>query len=49
MKLKEALFWVIFAGVAAHTTLLLVAEASNNFYDVSVYKIMRNIPTEDSK
>jgi hypothetical protein len=48
LKLKEALFWVILAGVAAHTALWLVAEASDNFYDASVYKLTRNLPKGDN-
>jgi len=36
MKLKEALIWVVFAGVAAHTTLWLVHYSVNSFYYRSV-------------
>lgn len=44
LKLKEALFWVVFAGVAAHAALWLIAESTNNFYEASIYKMTRNIP-----
>jgi hypothetical protein len=39
LKLKEALFWVILAGVAAHATLWLAIESTQGFYEASVYKL----------
>ena len=41
MKLKEALFWVIFAGVAAHVSLYLINYSTETFFDGSFDIITR--------
>jgi hypothetical protein len=35
MKYKDALLWVLLAGVAAHISLWLINESANAFYDLS--------------
>jgi hypothetical protein len=42
LTVKEALLWVILAGVAAHTSLWLISEAANNFYTTSVSNLTGN-------
>ena len=39
MKLKDLLFIVIVAGVAAHASLWLINESAEVFYESSVYKL----------
>lgn len=39
MTLKEALIWVVFVGLAAHTTLWLIGKSANAFYEDSVFKL----------
>jgi len=39
IKLKEALFWVILAGVAAHASIWLIHKSAVAFYETSVYRL----------
>ena len=41
MKLKEALFWVVFAGVAAHASLYIINYGTDLFFDRSIEVLTR--------
>lgn len=39
LTLKEALMWVVLAGVAGHVSLWLINNSADVFYEASVYKL----------